>query len=311
MRAYPGISPIAWWNDDLEELSEEVTLEECLRQCRAAGFLGVENGRRFPEEKDELLPVLEEAGLRVCGGWFSGRLLDGDPEEEKDRVLPQLELFRAAGAPCMTYGETAGSIQGLRDRPIATKRVLSADEMRAYGRRLTAFAEWCANRGMPLSYHHHMGAVVQTGPEIDALLDHSGEALPLLYDTGHLVLAGADPLAVLDRHHPRINQVHLKDVRARILRTVDPQRESFLDAVVRGVFTVPGDGDLAFPPLLERLAHYGYEGWFIVEAEQDPDASPPAAMARLGGATLRSLLPDAGYRIAPPPPASDPGLEPA
>lgn len=303
MQAYPGISPIAWWNDDLKELSEEISLGECLRQCRAAGFLGVENGRRFPQTPAGLLPVLATAGLRICGGWFSGRLLDGDLEEEKDRIFPQLALFREAGAPCMTYGETAGSIQGLRARPIATKRVLSEDEMRSYGRRLTAFAEWCAGEGMPLSYHHHMGAVVQTGPEIDALLRHSGPALPLLYDTGHLVLAGADPLEILDRHHARINQVHLKDVRTPLLRTVDPRRDSFLDAVVRGVFTVPGDGDLAFPPILERLAAHGYEGWFILEAEQDPRHSPPERMAQLGGATLVRLLRDAGYSVVQHPPS--------
>lgn len=301
MRAYPGISPIAWWNDDLEELSEDVSLRECLRQCRAAGFLGVENGRRFPQTPQALLPVLNEAGLRVCGGWFSGHLLTGDLEEEKDRILPQLELFRAAGAPCITYGEATGSIQGLRERPLATKRVLSEDEMRTYGHRLTAFAEWCADRCMPLSYHHHMGAVVQTGPEIETLLRHSGPALPLLYDTGHLVLAGADPLGVLDRHHARINQVHLKDVRSGILRTVNPRRESFLDAVVRGVFTVPGDGDLAFPPIVDRLAGYGYEGWFVVEAEQDPRPCPPETMARRGGATVVRLLREAGYSVVEDP----------
>ncbi|WP_371416255.1 myo-inosose-2 dehydratase [Rubellimicrobium sp. CFH 75288] len=297
VQARLGIAPIAWWNDDLPDLSDDVSLEECLRQAAEAGYCGMETGRRFPMDPAVLKPVLDQHGMQVCGGWFSGRLLDGSLEEEKDRVRAQLDLFRATGAPCLIYGETARSIQGDRTVPLARKPRIDKTEMRAYGRKLTAFAEWCAEQGVPLSYHHHMAAVVETEEEIDALMMATGEALGLLYDAGHLAFAGGDVLALIDRHAERINHVHAKDVRLGVVHGIDRERESFLDAVVKGAFTVPGDGDLDFAAILGRLARNGYQGWFVVEAEQDPRQAPPAQMARIGWQELTRLLRAAGYSI--------------
>jgi len=297
MRASLGISPIAWWNDDLQELSDDVSLEECMRQAREAGYSGMETGRRFPMDPQVLRPVLADHGISVCGGWFSGRLLTADMESEEDRIAAQMALFKATAAPCIVYGETAEAIMGDRSRPLATRPRLDDEAMRAYAHRLTAFAEWCAGEGMPLSYHHHIGTVVETEDDIAALMNHSGEALPLLFDTGHLALAGGDPVRVVDRHHDRINHVHVKDVRGTVLSGLDRSRESFLDAVVKGVFTVPGDGALDFEAIVKRLATHGYEGWFVVEAEQDPKVSPPLRMARIGHAELTRVLSAAGYTI--------------
>jgi inosose dehydratase len=297
VRARLGISPIAWWNDDLVELSDDVSLEECLRQARQAGYTGMETGRRFPIDPAELGPILERHGIAVCGGWFSGLLADGDIEAEKDRIAPQMALFKAMDAPCIVYGETAGTIQGDRGAPLATKRRLDDDQMRAYGRRLTAFAEWCADQGMPLSFHHHMATVVETEAELDALMAQSGEALPLLFDAGHMAFAGGDVLRVIDRHHARINHVHVKDVRRGVIDALDRTRESFLDAVVKGAFTVPGDGDLDFAAIIARLAEHGYQGWFVVEAEQDPKANPPLDMARKGHDELMRVMAAAGYEV--------------
>ncbi|MCC5973247.1 MAG: myo-inosose-2 dehydratase [Rubellimicrobium sp.] len=297
MQARLGIAPIAWWNDDLEELSDDVSLEECLAQAAEAGFTGMETGRRFPLDPAELGTVLARYGISVCGGWFSGLLLDGEIAAEKDRIAPQMALFKAMGAPCIVYGETAGTIQGDRSVPLARKRVLDDAEMRAYGRKMTELAEWCADQGMPLAYHHHMAAVIETEAELDRFMAASGAGLPLLYDAGHMAFAGGDVLGVIERHHARISHVHTKDVRADVLAGIDRARDSFLDAVVRGVFTVPGDGDLDFAAIVGRLAAHGYEGWFVVEAEQDPKVSPPLQMARTGHAALVRVLGAAGYEV--------------
>ena len=298
MEARLGIAPIAWWNDDLEELSDNVSLEECLAQARAAGFTGMETGRRFPMDAAVLGPILDRHGIAVCGGWFSGRLLDGDIEAEKDRIAPQMELFRAMGAPCIAYGETAGTIQGDRGAPLATRRRLGEDEIAAYGRRMTAFGEWCAERGMPIAYHHHMAAPIETEAELDALMRHSGEGLALLCDAGHMAFAGGDVLGVIDRHHARIAHVHVKDVRRAVIDGLDRDRESFLDAVVKGAFTVPGDGSLDFEAIVGRFAAHGYEGWFVVEAEQDPKVNPPLEMARRGHTELMRVMAAVGYAVA-------------
>lgn len=297
MRARLGIAPIAWWNDDLADLSDDVSLEECLRQASTAGFTGMETGRRFPMDMAELGPILARYGISVCGGWFSGLLLDGDIGREKDRIAAQMAFFKAAGAPCIVYGETARSIQGDRSKPLATKPKLSDDEIKAYGRKMTEFAEWCAGQGMPIAYHHHMAAVIETEREVDLLMAHSGEALPLLYDAGHMAFAGGDVLRVIDTHHARISHVHTKDIRRAVVDGLDRTKESFLDAVVKGAFTVPGDGSLDFEAIVKRLASYGYEGWFVVEAEQDPKKAPPLEMARIGHRELLRVMAAAGYEV--------------
>ena len=297
MKARLGISPICWWNDDLVELSDDVSLEECLRQARQAGYTGMETGRRFPMDMGELGPILDRHGISVCGGWFSGTILEGDIEENKDRIRPQMDLFMAAKAPCIVYGEVARSIQGDRTRPLAQKPRLSEEEMKAYARRMTEFGEWCASQGMPLAYHHHMAAVVETEAELDLFMRHSGQGIPLLYDAGHMAMAGGDVLRVIDKHHARISHVHTKDVRQAVIDGLDRTRESFLDAVVKGAFTVPGDGSLDFEAIVKRLASHGYEGWFVVEAEQDPRKAPPLEWSAKGNRELHRVLGLAGYEI--------------
>lgn len=297
MKAKLGIAPIAWWNDDLPELSSDISLEGCLAEAGEAGFTGMETGRRFPMDPAILVPILKAHRMQVCGGWFSGRLLDGEIAEEKDRIAAQMGLFKAVGAPCIVYGETAGTIQGDRNAPLATRRRLSEDEIRTYARKMTAFAEWCADEGMPISYHHHMAAPIESEEDVDLLMKHSGSALPLLYDAGHMAFAGGDVLRVIDKHHARISHVHTKDVRMGVIDGLDRTRESFLDAVIKGAFTVPGDGSLDFEAIVRKLASWGYEGWFVVEAEQDPVKAPPRRMAGIGHKELLRVMAAAGYTV--------------
>lgn len=297
MKAKLGMSPIAWWNDDLVELSDDVSLEECLRQSRSAGFTGMEKGRRFPDDPDVMLPILRAADVTLCGGWFSGTLVEEELAANKDRILPMIELFKAVSAPCIVYGEVGRSIQGKREIPLARKPKLTDDEMKAYGRKVTQFGEWCAEQGMPLSYHHHMAAVVETEAELDAFMAASGAGIPLLLDAGHLAFAGGDPLRAIDKHHGRINHVHVKDIRRSVVDGLDRAKQSFLDAVALGAFTVPGDGSLDFGAIVQRLADHGYEGWFVVEAEQDPKANPPLKMAQVGYKELMRVMTAAGYTV--------------
>jgi inosose dehydratase len=248
-------------------------------------------------DMSELGPILARYGISVCGGWFSGLLLVCDIEREKDRIRAQMDFFIAASAPCIVYGETARSIQGVRSTPLATKPKLSEKEIKDYGRKMTSFGEWCAEQGMPIAYHHHMAAAIETETELDLIMKHSGQGLPLLFDAGHMAFAGGDVLRVIDKRHARISHVHTKDVRLELINKLDRSKESFLDAVVKGAFTVPGDGSLDFVAIVERLASYGFEGWFVVEAEQDPKVSPPLEMAKKGHEELMRVMALTGYEV--------------
>jgi inosose dehydratase len=297
LEARLGIAPIAWSNDDLPELGGDTSLETCLTEARLAGFSGVESGGKFPRTSEELGPTLTAHGLRLVSGWYSGTVLDAELDVEKAQVAAQLKLFRELGAAVLVYGETAGTIQNKRHAPMATRRVLSDDEMGVYGRKLTAFAEFCAEQGVPLAFHHHMGTAIEIEHDIDRLMAVTGPAVGLLYDTGHLAFAGADVLRVLDKHGRRVNHVHAKDVRGAVAAGLRRDRESFLDAVLKGVYTVPGDGSVDFGAVAKKLAEIGYEGWFVVEAEQDPAKAPPLEYARIGHAALSDALTAAGYTI--------------
>ena len=297
-----GISPIAWTNDDLPQLGGNTPLATCLAESRGAGYLGTEMGGKFPTTAAELRPLLAGYGLRFVGGWYSGTLLDSDLAAEKQRVRAQLELFRDCGAEMLVYGETAGTIQNRQDVPLARRRRLGDGEIEQYGRKLTAFAEHCHAFGVPLAFHHHMGTAIEDEHDIDRLMAATGPAVGLLCDTGHLVFAGADPLRVLARHGERVVHVHTKDIRAAVLAALDRETDSFLGAVLKGVFTVPGDGSIGFDPILQLLADAGYGGWFIVEAEQDPAQAPPLEYARKGHAALRAALARAGFAVESPQP---------
>jgi inosose dehydratase len=292
-----GVAPIAWSNDDLPQLGGDTPLETCLKESRAAGFSGTETGGKFPMDPSKLGPILKAHGLKLVSGWFSGRLLDGSVEKEKERMQQQLRTFKDLGAPVLVYAETAGSVQGTQQTPISRRPRIAASEFRDYGRTLTALAEYMADRGVPMAYHHHMGTIIETEAEVDLLMNHTGSAVGLLVDTGHITYAGGDPLGMTRRHAKRVNHVHCKDVRPKVLAEARAKDWSFLDAVLAGVFTVPGDGGVDFKSFAKLLADIGYSGWAVVEAEQDPVKAPPFEYAKMGHDHLTRVFADAGLII--------------
>ena len=297
MKIRLGVAPIAWSNDDLPQLGGDTPLETCLSESRAAGFSGTETGGKFPMDPAVLGPILEAHDLKLVSGWFSGRLLGGSVEDEKRRLEAQLHTFRELGAPVMVYAETTGSVQGERRTPVSKRPRLPAADFKDYGRKLTTLAQHMAERGVPMAYHHHMGTIVEAEPEIDLLMANTGPAVGLLLDTGHLVYGGGEVAGVTRRHAHRINHVHCKDVRPAVLARAQAEDLSFLDAVLAGVFTVPGDGCIDYRRFASLLAEARYSGWVVVEAEQDPAKAPPFEYAKMGHAHLTSVFGEAGFTI--------------
>ena len=134
--------------------------------------------------------------------------------------------------------------------------------------------------GLQLVYHHHMGTVVQSEAEIDRLMAMTGPALHLLLDTGHVTWGGGNPARVARHYRDRIGHVHCKDVREEVMWQSQREDWSFLNSVLAGVYTVPGDGFIDFVSVFRALS--GYSGWVVVEAEQDPEKAEPAKYAKAG-----------------------------
>ncbi len=292
-----GIAPIAWSNSDLPELGGDTTLETCLAESRAAGYSGTETGVKFPMDADVLGPILKQHGLKLVSGWFSGRLLDVSIEEETRRLEEQLGTFAALGAPVIVYAETTGSVQGDRGAPLSNRPRLPPRDFPAYGRKLTELARHLRERGVPMAYHHHMGTVIESEADIDRLMEHTGPEVGLLVDTGHMTYANVDVLRCTRRHLRRVNHVHCKDVRPEVLGRARAEDMSFLDAVLAGVFTVPGDGCVDYLSFAELLGEAQYGGWVVVEAEQDPAKAPPLQYARMGYRHLWEMFDQAGFTI--------------
>ena len=287
-----GINPLTWTNDDLPELGGETSLETCLLEACLAGFEGIELGKKFPRTRDELQPLLVKHALELVSGWYGARLLERDAAEEIEAMDDHLGLLADMGCPVMVFAEVSGCNHG---RPMSARPRLADGQWSEFTERLTAVALHLERRGVPMSYHHHMGTVIQTEDEIDRLLETTGPALGLLLDTGHLTYAGGDSTSFVSRHASRINHVHCKDVRpGGLLDRAQDQDWSFLDAIVEGVFTVPGDGIIDFPAVLGALKEGGYEGWLVVEADQDPAKAHPQTYARMGYRALAKAVKASG-----------------
>ena len=288
MKVRIGANPIIWSNDDLRELGADITLETCLAQARAVGFEGMELGHKFPREPRALGAVLDRFGLRCVSGWYSAELLVWGAREELTRLRPHLELLKAMGSTVLVLAEVSNAVHGDLQRPLSERPVLTARDWRELGQRLTEVAAATQAEGVRLAYHHHMGTVVQSEEDIDALMAATGPEVGLLLDTGHAAFAGASPAALARRYAPRIVHVHAKDVRSQVAEQARSGNWSFLRAVLAGVFTVPGDGSVAFEPVFAELGDYS--GWVVLEAEQDPRRADPLTYATRGFATLKHLL---------------------
>ena len=283
-----GINPLTWTNDDLPALGEENSLEKCLTEAKQAGYEGVELGRKFPRDAATLGPILDRHNLRLVSGWYSARLLERSVEEEIKAMRAHQDLLKTLGANAMVFAEVSRCVHGDRSIPLSKRPRMAEKEWTPWCERLDAVARYLEGQGMKMAYHHHMGTVIETEDEVDRMMG-STRSVGLLLDTGHLTVAGGDPMRALERHAKRITHVHCKDVRKDKLAEARRRDCSFLDAVLGDVFAVPGDGSIDFEPILAGLAKRGYAGWLVVEADQDPAKAHPLTHARIGHDCLRPL----------------------
>lgn len=291
-----GTNPIAWSNDDDQTLGAHIGLEQCLDDTARIGFDGIEKGHKFPTTVEGLKGVLDPRGLRFVSGWHSTNLLVNDIDAEKAAMQPFLDILKGMGSQVIIVCETSNAIHG-NDRVAVNDRPrLIEDRWRGFGAGIEALAEFAGAQGIQLVYHHHMGTIVESETEIDRLMEVTGPATKLLLDTGHCFFGGGDPERVARKYMGRVGHIHAKNVRPDIMAEVRQQGLSFLEGVRRGVFTVPGDpeGGVDFAPVLKVAAEHGYQGWLVIEAEQDPEVRDPVTYQSMGLKALKAMARDAG-----------------
>lgn len=292
-----GTNPIAWANDDDQTIGADIPTARILDEAgRQIGFDGIENGHRWPDDPEALRALLAQYGLKFISGWYSTELLIRSVEDEIKAVQPHLAKLKHNGCKVLIACETSNAIHGDANKPVNDRAKLSPDAMTVFGEKLEAFAAYLASEGITLAYHHHMGTIIETEAEIDALMAATGPHVHLLFDAGHCAFGGGDPERVLSRHIARVAHVHAKNIRPAVTARVRAEGLSFLQGVLAGAFTVPGDqeGGIDFAPLLRILAKQGYDGWVVIEAEQDPAIRNPLLYQTLGLATLKREAKAAG-----------------
>jgi inosose dehydratase len=294
-----GVSPIAWANDDMPELGAETTVETILTEAAEIGFAGVELGGRFPRDPGILAPMLARERLGLIGGWWSTHLLTHPVEVEVEALQGHLRLLKALGSPVFIAAECTDAIHGDRSRAMSARPRLQVNDWAALGARLSALAAYMAEQGLAFAYHFHLGTVVEDQDDLDRFLDATTDAVGLVVDTGHAALGGIEAVRLIRDRSERVAHVHAKDVRSAVARRARADELSFLDGVLSGMFTAPGDGDLDFDAVMRALADIGYRGWIVEEAEQDPTRADPVAYGRLGFATLKKAAAAAGLLPAP------------
>jgi len=292
-----GIAPIAWSNDDMPELGGETTLEQCLAEASKAGFTGIESGGKFPKNSKELIPKLEKENLQLCSGWYGATLLKNTPKKEFELMREQMDLFKDCKSPCMVFAEVTNSVQGDPKTPLSKKPKLSEDEWKLLISRINEISKMMLDENMPLAYHHHMGTVIETEDETRRLIESTSDSVKLLIDTGHMLFAGGNSIKLTEDFMERIIHVHCKDIRKNVLEKSLKNDSTFRQAFLDGAFTVPGDGCIDYKPFLTVLKNKNYEGWLVVEAEQDPAKANPFEYAKIGYNYLSKTAKECGFNI--------------
>lgn len=276
-----GIAPIAWTNDDMPDLGKENTFEQCVSEMALAGYTGSEVGNKYPSDPVVLKKALDLRGIQICNQWFSSFLTTQPYEETEKAFIAQVKFLQAMGSKIIGVSEQGHSVQGQLETPIfGCKYIMNDEEWDKVCTGLNKLGKIAKEYGITLTFHHHMGTVIQDPDEVERLMAGTDpEYVNLLFDSGHFTYCGADPLEMVQKYSSRIKHVHLKDVRPEVVEKVKAEKLSFLAGVRMGAFTVPGDGCINFDPIFKVLEDAGYEGYMVVEAEQDPAKANPLEYA--------------------------------
>ena len=281
----------------MPELGGDTPLEQCLSEASEAGFSGIESGGKFPKKSNELIPLLDKYNLKLCSGWYGANLRINSVKEEIALIQDQLKLFQDCNAPCIVFAEVSDSIAGDPSRPLSTRPKMSDEEWKTYCKKISEIGKYLEDQGMPLAYHHHMGTVIETQQDTERLLENTSDHVNLILDTGHMLFAGGNIIDIAKNFRDRIIHVHCKDMRKSILEKSLQEDFSFRKAFLEGAFTVPGDGCIDYQPLLSFLKEKNYNGWLVVEAEQDPSKANPLEYAMIGYKYLSNICKKVNLKI--------------
>ncbi len=301
-KVWLGVTPTLWWNDDFLTIDIGIPFGQCVSEMALAGFKGCSVGHKYPTDPKVLQAALRLRDLRVSEPWVSTYFtIEAMKQQTIDKVGAQLDFMEQFEAGWddprradLVVAEFGHAVNPLPVALFPNCPVFDNAQWQALAEGLNEIGLLAKNRGRKLCYHHHLGTGVMRSESVDRLMALTDpDVVHLLLDTAHLAAAGGDPIALAKKHASRIKHVHLKNMREKVVKEVHAKGWSFEQGIEAGIFTVPGDPDgsiNSYPELIDILAGAKFEGWLVVEAEQDPAKANPLKYAKIASDYLHHLL---------------------
>ncbi|MEH2066709.1 MAG: myo-inosose-2 dehydratase [Nostoc sp.] len=295
-KVYLGITPTGWSNSDdtTIDLDPPIRFEQIMSEMALSGFKGSQTSPKFPQDIDVLKRELKLRKLTISEPWVGTEFTLGKNDKSLAEFNKQLQFMKQiGGSKSIVVAELGGAVHQKPVAPLPNRPKFTDKQWQDLAAGLNKLGSIAKEQGMQISYHPHIGTGVEDLADIDRLMSTTNpKYVNLLLDTGHLYYAGVDPLEVTKKYSDRIKHVHLKNVRQPVLDESIKNGWDFLYSIKQGIFTVPGDtkeGAIDFKPILSELAKTNYEGWLVVEAEQDPNKTNPLNNAILARSYLHDV----------------------
>lgn len=279
-------APISWGVCEVPGWGYQLEPDQVLAEMTELGLTATEFGPQgwLPEAPADRAAALKPYGLAAVGAFVP--VLLHDPEHDPlPAVDAELDSFEAAGGDVLVLAAASG-LDGYDERP-----ELDDAQWATVFRNLDRLTALAASRGIRASLHPHVGTMVETRDDVLRVLEGSSIALTL--DTGHLLIGGTDPAALVDDWAARVNHVHAKDVRADLAVKVRAGELTYTEAVREGIYVPLGEGDVDLPRIVSALGAAGFDGWYVLEQDTILDGAPagegPKVDVRTSKAYLESL----------------------
>ncbi|WP_203568623.1 TIM barrel protein [Aestuariimicrobium ganziense] len=260
-------APISWGVCEVPGWGFQLGADTVLTQMREVGIAATEYGPDgfLPDDPTAKADLLARYELQAVGQ-FVPVVLHDPSVDPMPTVQEAMTGLIATNAMVVVIAAATG-VDGYDDRP-----VLDDEGWATLLGHLDEITDAAAARGLTATVHPHVGTMIETGDEVARVL--AGSRIKLCLDTGHLLIGGGDPAAVVRDHADRIGHMHLKDVRVDLAAKVGSGELSYTDAVREGIYVPLGQGDVDIAGIIGRLEQAGYDGWYVMEQDTILAAAP-------------------------------------
>ena len=257
------------------------------REAREVGYLNVESFIHYFvdywEKPKELQKKIDDIGVNFVTISNGAPLEMGfeDPTKHDQIYREHLKLVRFN----KNFGCKHLKINLGRRRPQGT----TDEDLKNIAIALQELGRRISDEGVRFAPHAHMWSQFENRREIDFIVENTDPThVCFVLDTGHITMAGIDPVELARKLGHRIVEFHMKDVKPEN-RGGAKTRLAKMDGMNDPCFFPLGSGGVDFPGLKAHLDEIGWQGWLTVELDTSP-WRPPKESARISREYIEKTL---------------------